>query len=129
MRNFLFFLLLAVCTNLQAQQEIGVSVGPALFRGDINSRLSIKEAKPAIGVFYKYHYHDHLAFKTSFIYGTLKGADSRDIGYSYSDQFKKLRGLSFQSRFWEISATNEIYFIDNENDNHFCAYGYGGVGY
>jgi hypothetical protein len=129
MKNFLAILFFLISTSSFSQtNELGLTLGATNFIGDLNTSVGAKAAKPAVGLFFRNHYHKHFALKASFLYGNLKGSDVDNPSYSYSQSREKGRGLSFSSHIWEISVVNEIYLLDKNHQNEFSAYVFGGGG-
>jgi hypothetical protein len=128
MRNFLAILLFLICsTSFSQKNELGISLGPTCFNGDLNRIGGAREYKPSAGIFFRNHYHKHFALRASFEYGNLKGTDTHK-SYSYNGAHERTRGLSFSTRFWEVALVNEFYLIDKSHQNEFSAYVFGGVG-
>jgi hypothetical protein len=129
MKKFLAILLFLISTSSFSQtNELGLTLGAANFIGDLNNAVGAKASKPAIGLFFRHHYHRHFALRGSFLYGNLKGSDVENTSYNYSETRTKGRGLNFSSHIWEISAVNEIYLIDKSHQNEFSAYVFAGGG-
>jgi hypothetical protein len=128
MKHFLAILLfLTTATSYSQTNEIGLILGAANFKGDLNRDAGAKESKPVIGLFARHHYHRHFALRGSFLYGNLNGSDTH-LSYSSDDRRERGRGLSFSSHIWELAVVNEFYLIDKSHKNEFSAYIFAGGG-
>lgn len=86
--------------------EFGIAIGAAHYFGDINTRAKLNRPKPAFGVFYRKQFGEYVAARLS--------ATFAQVGYSdiYStNQFQRLRNLSFNSNIFEFSVQGDFNFF------------------
>ena len=115
-RTILFLLLLCCGLSLNAQHEIGVSIGTSHLLGDFGGGvgdgsvfvkdIDFQSAKPAFGLFYRYNFLKFLAFRGQFLYGSLSGSDA----YT-PNPFRSERGLASKSPVFDFNAQLEFNFI------------------
>lgn len=109
-------LVLCLGFGVQAQQEIGISLGSSHLLGDFgggpgNGTIFLKDldfqsTQPSLGVFYRYNFAKVLALRAQFLYG---GLSSNDL-YSANDS-RFVRGLSSKSSLMDLSTQFELNFI------------------
>jgi hypothetical protein len=115
-RLVLASLVLCLGLGLQAQHEVGVSLGTSHLLGDFGGGpgqgtiflkdLDFQSTAPSLGLFYRYNFAKVLALRAQFIYG---GLNSNDL-YSANDS-RFIRGLGSKSSLMDLSAQFELHFI------------------
>jgi hypothetical protein len=108
------------------QRELGVLLGSSYYIGDINPRIHFLSSKPAAGVFFRYETNYRYAFRFSFNYGSVTGADAKSFE---ADQLE--RNLSFKSNIFELSSVAEFNFLEYRigHDKHkFTMFVFAGLG-
>jgi len=108
--------------------EVGLSVGPFIYQGDLAPGLagSFKEVSVGGMVSVSRLLDQSFALRTGLILGELRG-DDRKYG---KEALRQARALRFRTTTFEVSET-VVYDIFGNNDNHlrFSPYIFGGVGY
>lgn len=109
-------LVLSLGFGLQAQHELGVTLGTSHLLGDFgggpgNGTIFLKDidlqsTQPDFGIFYRYNFAKVLAIRGQFIYGGLNGNDL----YS-ANSFRYDRGLLSKSSLYDLSAQMELHFV------------------
>lgn len=95
-------------TNAVAQEkEFGVWAGTAVFLGDLNPNMSFKNARSAMGAFFRYNFNNRMSVRAGVNYAFLQAKDSYQKRYPYLLH----RNLSFSSQIIEVGATYEINFF------------------
>jgi hypothetical protein len=116
MKYFLFLSFLIFSINCFPQEDQrGINIGGALFKGDINRNFAFIETKPSVGIIYREHISYKLALRYNFIFTTLTGSDKRNESYSNEDIRYKLRNLHFRSRVYDFTITFEYYLKNLKN--------------
>ncbi|RYD53271.1 MAG: hypothetical protein EOP52_03785 [Sphingobacteriales bacterium] len=128
-----FFSLLLLLTGLTAQsqtyfsgKEYGISAGGSQYFGDLNDHYGFQYIRPAAGAFARFHLTPYIALRTGFL--------ATQVGYSdtyNSNDYQKLRNLSFKSKILEVSAQAEFNFFryaTGELGSRFTPYLTAGVG-
>ncbi len=108
---YLTSLLYFSISSISAQKsEVGLMLGGAVYSGDLSPQLiNIKFIKPGAGVFYRYNFDPHWAFKGNLFYGSITANDAES-----PDLFQKNRNLSFESSIFEFSTQVEFNFFEYE---------------
>jgi Domain of unknown function (DUF6089) len=95
-------------TNINPYSEIGLFGGAGYYLGELNRyHFPTKLMQPAGGVFYRYTFNEHYAFRGFINYNEVKGYDA----YS-SNAFEKERNLSFKSPIFEVGGQLEFNFYE-----------------
>lgn len=84
--------------------EIGFLVGAGNYFGDIAPEIVLKESKPAVGFFYKYHHSRFLSSRYQFLFTQISGSDKNFAGNAY-------RNISFHSNIFELGYNMEFNFV------------------
>ncbi|MEP7278355.1 MAG: DUF6089 family protein [Bacteroidota bacterium] len=143
MKKFLHFLwgtcvimLLSIFlpSTMQAQyndggpfSELGITVGPSNFLGDLGGHLGkgqtfLKDnnfnlTKLSFGAHYSYYPKDWLGFRLALNIGKLEGDDNIIKGKGGLEEARFHRGLSFKSKFFEAFVAAEVFptvFIEDD---------------
>ncbi|MES2429991.1 MAG: DUF6089 family protein [Bacteroidota bacterium] len=91
--------------SIVQQGDFGFTVGAAQYFGDLNPRTTIRNIKPAFGLFYRKQFTNYLGVRISGHYTQL--------GYNDADskaEFQKIRNLSFRSNIWELAIHGDFNF-------------------
>ncbi|HVU94549.1 MAG TPA: DUF6089 family protein [Puia sp.] len=108
--------------------EVGLSVGPFIYQGDLAPGLagSFKEVSIGGMVSASRFLDRSFALRTGLTLGELRG-DDRKYG---EEAWRQARALRFRTTTFEVSETL-VYDIFGNNDNHlrFSPYVFGGIGY
>lgn len=102
---FTFVLLLFVQSG-KAQIELGLTGGVSYYTGDLNPYKHFRNNHFAGGIFLRDNVNDRFAWRLSFTYGNVSGADSLS-----SNPNRSARNLSFRSRIIEIGPIFELTFV------------------
>lgn len=127
--NRIFFFLLLGCllvvfvpkANAQVH-EFGLFGGAAHYFGDLNTQTSVKFARPAAGVFYRYNIRYRGAWRTSVNWGTITFDDAKT-----NMAWNKQRNLSFRSQIFDVTSLIEFNFFKYDKEStkkkhHFTPY-------
>lgn len=123
------FLVIAIALftfmSIRAQRnEIGLLLGTTYYLGDLNPSKQFLQAKPAVGLVYRYVFNQRWAIKMDGLYGSVAGADS-------ISKFNIKRNLSFKSPLAEFSTQLELNFLPymtgNLTKNYFTPYIFAGI--
>lgn len=127
------FLLLTLCCGLPASSqtyyggnEFGITAGGTQYFGDLNNHYGFQNIRPAVGAFARFHLTPYIALRTNILYTQVGYSDSYN-----SNEFERLRNLSFKSNVLEASAMAEFNFFryaTGEINSRFTPYLTGGVG-
>lgn len=130
MKNFYY--LLTIClvlsfSNVQAQYEVGTSLGGALYFGELSPSLgeNIKNANLSFGIFARYNFDEKLSFRLHWQQNILHGADSL-----FKDNPGLVnRNLSFRNVLDEIAVLTEYNFYSKSFgfDSKVSVYGMAGI--
>ncbi|MGG9970562.1 DUF6089 family protein [Ferruginibacter sp. SUN002] len=91
--------------SIQQKGDIGFTIGASQYFGDLNPRSSIKNIKPAFGIFYRKQFTNYLGLRISGHY--------TELGFSDADSkapFQQARNLSFQTKVWEAAIHGDFNF-------------------
>ena len=105
MRTLLLTLLTVCSSSLAFAQYFdgGISVGAANYTGELtNQQLDFAETRSVFGVFGRYNYSEHLAFRGSLSRALLSGTDANSNLVNL-----QMRNLSFESEVIELAAALE----------------------
>ena len=115
-RQILAGVMLCLGLNIQAQGEMGVSVGTAHLLGDFGGGpgkgtillkdLDFQSTQVSLGFFYRYNFAKVLALRAQFLYG---GLNSNDLYSANVSRYS--RGLSSKSSLIDLSTQFELNFI------------------
>ena len=115
MKQSLFLpITLLVSFTLNAQTwEAGLSLGGAVYSGDIGVNLSnaLPQTRPAIGLFGDYHLNANWGLRTQLTFASLYADEKKYPNQSFSAQ----RAFSFQSPITELSFTPELTLLRKGN--------------
>lgn len=99
--------------------EIGVTVGPSNFLGDLGGHLGkgqtfLKDnnfnlTKLSLGAHFSYYPKDWLGVRVAVNIGKLEGDDKVISGKGGLEEARYNRGLAFQSKFFEAIVVGEVY--------------------
>lgn len=99
---------------------LGFSVSALNYYGDLSPRPSrfstdISFTRPAVGLVFSHRFGPRYAITGSFMYGTLKGADSEsaDRGDPENGVYRYQRNLSFRNRIKELSVVGSFDLFQN----------------
>lgn len=110
--------------------EVGLSVGPSIYQGDLapSALGSLKTIQPGVSLFGNRILNRFLALRTSLTLADLAGNDLKYSGQTWREE----RALQFKTSLFEVSETL-VWDILGNNDNHyqtrFSPYLFAGVGY
>lgn len=127
MKRFLVILCFWLSVGVSVGQflEVGVFGGISYYKGDLNPTYDFLGSKPAYGVVARYPIGTRWAVKANGYFGKVTGDD-------YKSNFIETRGLNFESRITDISATLEFNFFDyftGSKKDDFSPYLFVGLGY
>ncbi|MEP6747676.1 MAG: DUF6089 family protein [Bacteroidota bacterium] len=102
-----------------AFSEIGITIGPSNFLGDLGGHLGkgqtfLKDnnfnlTKLSVGAHYSYYPKDWLGFRLAVNIGKLEGDDKIIKGKGGLEEARYNRALNFQSKFFEAIVVGEVY--------------------
>ena len=126
MKTFYFtFLALMLAPTLMFSQklDVGVFLGAANYKGDINKTdiLLLKETQPAFGIQVEYHKWDKIGIEGNFVYGAISGDDANfddrvDWGVSFKSTFIEFLG---KINYYPIRSRKlKVFDKDGEGFNH-----------
>lgn len=104
--GMLFFSVQAQNESIVQKGDIGFTVGASQYFGDLNPRTSVKNVKPALGIFFRKQFTPYLGIRLSGHYTQL--------GFSDADSklpFQQARNLSFQTNLWEVAVHGDFNFF------------------
>lgn len=105
----LVFLLNVICIKQSYSQkgvEIGANVGFAYYMGDINLVKHFYSPHVDFGGFFRYHFNERTVLRVGAIYTNLSAYDK-----DFNNKFQLLRGHSFKTSLFELSALYEVHFL------------------
>lgn len=104
----IIFIFLFSATTLSAQStEVGLFLGTANYKGDLNQSLfNPQTLKPAIGILYRKNLNNHWAHRLGFNYGSVIGDDALS-----NDEYQNRRNLSFRSDIFDLHYYIEFNFF------------------
>jgi hypothetical protein len=107
----ILYLMISLCLFTQTisaqEKEFGVWAGTAVFLGDLNPNMSFKNARSAMGAFFRYNLNNRMSVRAGINYAILQAKDSYQKKYPYLLH----RNLNFSSQIIEVGATYEINFF------------------
>jgi hypothetical protein len=96
------------------RNEFSFAIGASNFLGEVGGAnqegtngvrdLEFSMTRPTLGIGYSYKLSQYSKFRTTFLYGTLKGDDQLT-----QERFRNHRNLHFRSPLFELSAVIEVY--------------------
>jgi hypothetical protein len=102
-----------------AFSELGITLGPSNFLGDLGGHLgkgqtflkdnNFQLTKVSVGAHYSYYPKDWLGFRFAVNIGKLEGDDKIITGKGGLEEARLQRGLNFQSKFFEAIVVGEIF--------------------
>ena len=109
--------------------EVGVFAGITNYLGEfVGTDLTLKESRPAAGIFLRHHFNSKLAIRGAFNFGVIKGDDD-----NFDDN--RRRDFSFKSSMYDLTGVIEYSFLskyksDEEGvfEKGFSPYIYAGFG-
>lgn len=117
--KILLFLFILCAELLHAQpkdaktKELGFMIGASGYAGELNPYNQFsKLMRPAGGLVYRRAINRRYAFKSSLLYGSIKGDDAES-----NNAFQKQRNLNFKSILLELSGQLEFNFLPYEIGN------------
>jgi len=124
--------------------EIGVTIGPSNFLGDLGGHLgkgqtflkdnNFQLTKLSLGAHFSYYPKDYFGVRFALNIGKLEGDDKVIKGKGGLEEARYNRGLSFQSKFFEAIFVGELYptvFLEDDPSDVFHKlrpYGIAGIG-
>lgn len=118
---FLLSLLFPVVLSAQQRYHVTLFGGFSNYQGDLQQKIfTLDESTGAFGAGVKYDITSHIAVRTSFNYGRLKGDDK------LNKPSLQVRNLSFQTKILEVNLLGEYTFFDL-NQTRFSPYVFGGI--
>lgn len=125
-----------------AFSELGITIGPSNFLGDLGGHLgkgqtflkdnNFNKTKLAFGAHYSYYPNDWLGFRAAVNFGKLEGDDKVIKGKGGLEEARYNRGLSFQSKFFEAIVLGEVFptvfFEEDPSDVYHKLRPYGLIG-
>lgn len=119
----------SVSAQNKGSYEIGINVGTLIYQGDLNNTAlgSIKNLKPAIGVYVNKELDAYFSLRANLLYGKISDDESQ---YS-SPSWKQQRNFKFSTSVTELSTVLVWNFLgDNgvRDYSKFSPYVFGGVG-
>lgn len=115
-RLVILSLLSIIGLGLQAQHELGLSIGSSHLLGDFGGGpgkgtifvkdIDLQSSRPAVGLFYRYNFAKFLALRTEFTYASLSSDDKFSANQARYD-----RALRSNSSLLDLSALVEFNFI------------------
>lgn len=134
----------AQVTESTAHMEVGLTVGPSNFLGDLGGNLgrgttflkdnNIQMTKLTFGAYLLYHPNEVLSFRLGVNFGSLEGDDAIIKGKGGLEEARKIRNSNFKSKFKEVLLFAEVYplvFLEEDpSDTYkkFRPYLVGGIG-
>lgn len=119
MRKLLFFsLFLSTVITAKAQSfEVGLSVGPSIYNGDISVTLQnfLPQTRLAVGAFGRYFFNSSIAARGNVYMGQIFADEKAYPASAYRGQ----RGFSFKTSYTEISAQGEWHILKMDRDFSF----------
>jgi hypothetical protein len=110
LRKFVLLLpvLISASCFIQGQStEIGIFLGGASYKGEINPSLFTgRLLKPAVGALYRKNFNNHWAYRLGVNYGTVAGDDALS-----EDEYQQRRNLSFRTHILEGHLNFEFNFF------------------
>lgn len=97
--------LLVPVASMAQVSELGITGGVTYYIGDLNTR-HYYNAKPAIGVLYRYNIDERYAFRLQGLYSKLEAFDSDS-----PDPNAQRRNLSFTTSLFEVAGLLEVNFF------------------
>lgn len=99
---------------------LGLSLNALNYYGDLAPRPGILSTdlsftSPAVGLSFSHRFGPRYSISSSFMYGTLKGADSEsaDAGDTSNGLYRYQRNLSFRNRIKELSVVANVDLFSN----------------
>jgi hypothetical protein len=99
---------------------LGISLNALNYYGDLAPRpnrfsTDISFTQPAVGINFSHRFGPRYTIASSFMYGTLKGADSEsaDAGDTSNGLYRAQRNLSFRNRIKELSVVASLDLFSN----------------
>jgi hypothetical protein len=99
---------------------LGIALNALNYYGDLAPRpgifsTDISFTRPAVGLSFSHRFGPRYAIMSSFMYGTLMGADSEsaDAGDSSNGLYRSQRNLSFRNRIKELSVVASLDLFPN----------------
>lgn len=92
--------------SIEQKGDFGVTIGASQYFGDLNPRTSVKNLKPAFGIFYRKQYTNYLGLRLSAHYTQLGFTDANS-----KVQFQQERNLSFQTNIFEAAIHGDFNFF------------------
>jgi hypothetical protein len=124
----LSIVLLITASTLMAQRrlELGLSLGPTNYQGDLSSS-NIQEMADNVGLSGalqgKYFFNDHWGVRSAFMYGRFNGDDSKSTNAE-----RILRNLSFRNDIADLSVCGEVnlFPFNPKEKNNYTLFLFGG---
>ena len=127
MKRFLVILCLCFSVGISVGQflEVGAFGGVSYYKGDLNPAYDFLGSKPAYGFVARYPIGTRWAVRGNAFFGKVSGDDNKS-------KFNESRGLNFESKIRDFSATIEFNFFDyftGSKRNNLSPYLFVGLGY
>lgn len=134
--HVLFFMLMltGALTSLAQKADIGILLGGSYYYGDIINKnyIETQSIHQAGGLFLRKHMSKKVCLRFNLMYAYLEASDAKlpDDG---TNDFQRLRNLSFFTDIYELSGVVEYNLLQDHNKgrrikNHLIPYIYGGLG-
>jgi hypothetical protein len=127
------FILLIFAKSIIAQPgvkqsgEIGISIGPAHYFGDLNTRSRLNTLNGSGGLFFRKNINNYIAGRLSLNYAQVGYSDK----YNKQNLYQYTRNLNFTSNIFEIALQGDFNFYrfaPQERDYNFTPYVTLGIG-
>lgn len=133
-KQYLFLSLIICCALYSTAQpgvrqsgEIGISIGPAHYFGDLNTRSKINTFNGSAGLFFRKNFNNYIAGRASINYARLGYSDK----YNTKNLYQRTRNLNFTTNVFEMSLQGDFNFYKfapNERYYDFTPYVTLGIG-
>jgi hypothetical protein len=128
-RKYLMFVLLVLNSStviiaqpgVKQSGEIGISLGPSHYFGDLNTRSRINILNGSGGIFFKKNISNYIATRFSINYARLSYSDK----YNTHNQYQYRRNLNFETNIFEMGVQGDFNFYKfapYERDYNFTPY-------
>jgi hypothetical protein len=87
--------------------EIGLSIGPSHYFGDLNTRSKFNTLNMAGGIFYRKNFGEYIAGRASLNFAKMGYSDK----YNTDNYFQRTRNLNFQTGIYEFTVQGDFNFF------------------
>jgi hypothetical protein len=87
--------------------EIGFSLGPSHYFGDLNTRSKFNTLNASGGIFYRRNFSNYIAARASLNFAKMGYSDK----YNTENLFQKTRNLNFQTSIYEFTLQGDFNFF------------------